>query len=104
MSIAYCWGEKASPKRVHLTAQVHNTEVKWSIKPCIVQKNIYSKELRQKLVEWIMKYSNVRESPISRDTLLITYAESGENGKFQNSYWIVPCESFTMISSLHQMM
>ena len=35
-----------------------------------------SKALRQKLVEWIMKNSNVRESPISRDTLLITDAES----------------------------
>ena len=36
-----------------------------------------SKALRQKLVEWIMKNSNVRESTISRDTLLITDAESG---------------------------
>ena len=36
-----------------------------------------SKALRQKLVEWIMKNSNVRESPISRDTLLITDAEYG---------------------------
>ena len=35
------------------------------------------KELRQKLVDWIMKKSNVRESPIARDTLLITDAESG---------------------------
>ena len=36
----------------------------------------FSKALRQKLVEWIMKNSNVCESPISRDTLIITYAES----------------------------
>ena len=34
------------------------------------------KALRQKLFEWIMKISNVREYPIARDTLLITYAES----------------------------
>ena len=33
--------------------------------------------LKQKLLEWIMKNSNVRESPISRDTLIITDAESG---------------------------
>ena len=36
-----------------------------------------SKELKQKLVEWIMKKSNVRESPISCDTLLITDVEYG---------------------------
>ena len=35
-----------------------------------------TQELRQKLVEWIMKNSNVCESPIVRDTLLITDAES----------------------------
>ena len=34
------------------------------------------KALRQKLVEWIIKNSNVLESPIARDTLLITDAES----------------------------
>ena len=36
-----------------------------------------SKALRHKLFECIMKDSNVRESPISRDTLLITDVESG---------------------------
>ena len=36
-----------------------------------------SKVLRQKLVEWIKKSSNMCESPIARDTLLITDAESG---------------------------
>ena len=35
------------------------------------------KALRQKLVEWMMKHSNVRESPISRDTLIIIDEESG---------------------------
>ena len=60
-----------------MIAQVHNTEVKWSIKPCIVRTKTVSKTLRQKLVEWIIKNSNVRESKISRDTLLITDAESG---------------------------
>ena len=32
--------------------------------------------LMQKLVDWIMKNSNVREAPISRDTLFITDTES----------------------------
>ena len=35
------------------------------------------KVLRQKLFEWIMKNSNVIDSPIAHDTLLITDAESG---------------------------
>ena len=36
-----------------------------------------NKALRQKLVEWIAKNSNVPEYPIARDTLLITDAELG---------------------------
>ena len=36
MSSAYRQ-KKASKKRGHLIAQVHNTEVKWSIKTCIVR-------------------------------------------------------------------
>ena len=43
--------------------------------PCLKKKS--SKALRQKLVEWIMKNSNVRESPIDRDTLIIKDAKSG---------------------------
>ena len=31
----------------------------------------------QRLVQWIMKNSDARESPIARDTLLITDVESG---------------------------
>ena len=34
------------------------------------------KALRQELVDWIMKYSNVRKSPITRDTLLIADADT----------------------------
>ena len=67
--------KKASTKRGYLIAQVHNAAVKWSVKLCIVQTKKVSKALRQKLVEWIMKNSNVYESPIARDTLLITDAE-----------------------------
>ena len=40
------------------------------------EKNV-SEALRQKLVEWIIKFSNVRESPITRDTLLIADAGVG---------------------------
>ena len=42
-----------------------------------------SKAWRHKLVEWIMNNSNLRESPIVRDTLLITDEESRVN-------WRVP--------------
>ena len=72
MSSSYSQGKKASTKCVNFIAQVQNAEVKWSIKPFIVQTKKVSKALRQELVEWIMKISNVRESPIARDTLLIT--------------------------------
>ena len=36
ISSAYRQQRKASTKRGHLIAQVENTSVKWSIKPCIV--------------------------------------------------------------------
>ena len=67
--------KKASTKRGNLIAQVHNTAVKCSIKPCIVRTKKVSKVLIQKLVEWIMKISHVCEYPIACDTLLITNAE-----------------------------
>ena len=38
--------------------------------------------MRQKLVEWIIKHSNVCESPITCDTLLITDVESGVKQRF----------------------
>ena len=44
----------------------------YQIMHCL-EKNV-TKALKQKLVEWIMKNSNVSESPIARDILLITYA------------------------------
>ena len=55
-----------------MIAQVKNTAVKWSIKPCIVRTKKVNKALRQEIVDWIMKNSNVRQSPITRDTLLIS--------------------------------
>ena len=56
--------------------------MKLSIKPCIVRRKKGNKELRQKLVEWIMKHSNVHESPIARDTSLIIDAKSGVKRRF----------------------
>ena len=68
--------KRAATKRGHLIAQVKNTSVKWSIKPCIVKTKKISKALRQEMVYWIMKTSNVHQSPITRDTLLIADADT----------------------------
>ena len=68
--------KKASTKRGHLIAQVKNTSVKWSIKPCIVRTKKISKALRKEIVDWIMKNSNMRQSPMIRDTLLIADADT----------------------------
>ena len=75
-SSAYRQQIKASTKRGHLIAQVKNTSVKWSIKPCIVRTKKISKALRQEIVDWIMKNSNVRQYPITRDTLFIADADT----------------------------
>ena len=74
--------KKASKKFGHFIAQVHNAAMKWSIKPCIVRTKKVIMALRQKLVQWIIKNSNVHESPIARDTLLITDAEYGVRRRF----------------------
>ena len=75
-SSAYRQRRTASTKRGNLIAQVNNTSVRWSIKPRIVRTKKISKALRKETVDWIMKNSNVRQSPITRDTLLITDADS----------------------------
>ena len=62
--------------RGHLIDQVKNISVKWSIKPCIFRTKISSKTLRQEIVYWIMKHSNVLQYPITRDTLLIPDADT----------------------------
>ena len=61
-----------------MIAQVKNTAVKWLIKTSIVRTKKVSKALRQELVDWIMKNSNVRQSPITCDTLLIADADTKE--------------------------
>ena len=75
-SSAYRQQTTASTKRGHLIAQVKNTSVKWSIKPCIVRTKKVRKALRKETVDWIMKDSNVRQSPITCDTLLIADADT----------------------------
>ena len=74
ISSAYRQRKTAYTKRGHLIAQVKNTSVEWSIKPRIVKTKKISKALRKETVDWIMKYSNVCQSPITRDTLLIADA------------------------------
>ena len=76
ISSAYRQQRKASTKRGHLIAQVKNTSVKWFIKPCIVRTKKISKALRKEIVDLITKNSNVRQSPITRDTLLIADADT----------------------------
>ena len=48
-----------------------NKSVKWSVKPQIVCEKKVDDALIQKVVGWVLRNSNVRESPIVRDTLLI---------------------------------
>ena len=76
ISSAYRKQRKASTKRGHFIDQVKNTSVKWSIKPCIVRTKKISKALRKETVDGIIKNSNVRQSLITRDTLLIADADT----------------------------
>ena len=48
ISSAYRQQRKASTKSGHFIAQVKNTSVKWSIKPCIVRTKKIIKALRKK--------------------------------------------------------
>ena len=75
-SSAYRQQRKASTKCGHLIDQIKNTSLKRSIKPRIIRTKKISKALRKETVDWIMKNSNVRQSPITRDTLLITDADT----------------------------
>ena len=50
-SSAYCQQKKASTTHGYLIAQVKNTAVKCSIKPCIIKQKKVSKALRQEIVD-----------------------------------------------------
>ena len=66
-SSAYLQQKTVSTKCEHLIAQVKNKAVKWSIKPCIIRNKTISKALIKETVDWILKNTNVRQSPITRD-------------------------------------
>ena len=76
MSSAYCRGGKGFYKTWTFDCSSPQYRGELFYQTVHFSKKI-SKVLRQKLVEWIMKISNVRESPIARDTLLITDVEYG---------------------------
>eukprot|EP00978_Attheya_sp_CCMP212_P028595 scaffold99190_cov42-Attheya_sp.AAC.2 len=76
-STAYRRRKALSTKRAHLIAESTNTDVKWSVKPRAIRVKKVSKELRARLVQWILKNPDVRQSPITRDTLLIKDVETG---------------------------
>ena len=101
-SSAYCQRRTAFTKQEHLIAQVKNTSVKWSIKPCIVRTRKSSKALRQEIVDWIMKDSNVFQSPITRDNLLIADVDTKVKRRVSNI--LLECFSCTMNLFLHVMM
>ena len=60
--------------------------------------------MRKETVEWIMKNSNVRKSPITRDTLLIADADSKVNRRVPNL--LLECSMRQLHNELiaHQMM
>eukprot|EP00978_Attheya_sp_CCMP212_P032035 scaffold123312_cov32-Attheya_sp.AAC.1 len=78
IATAYRRRKHLSTKRAHLIAALNNTDVKWSIKPRGIHVKKVSKDLRARLLQWIMKNPNVRQSPITtRDTLIIKDVETG---------------------------
>ena len=76
LSTAYRRLDQAASTREHLKANINNNQVNWSQKPPILRSKKVSNELRQQVVEWILKNNHVRESPIARDTLLISHTSS----------------------------
>eukprot|EP00978_Attheya_sp_CCMP212_P012464 scaffold31102_cov31-Attheya_sp.AAC.1 len=62
---------RVSAKRAHLQSVQDDKTVKWVVKPRIVFKKKVDDTLIEKVVDWVLRNSNIRESPIVRDTLLI---------------------------------
>eukprot|EP00978_Attheya_sp_CCMP212_P022225 scaffold66031_cov63-Attheya_sp.AAC.2 len=52
--------------------------VKWAVKPRIVHKKKVDDALIHKFVDWVLRNSNIHESPIVRDTLLIDEQGNGD--------------------------
>jgi hypothetical protein len=74
---AYRYKKRLASKRGVLIAERSNPQVKWSILPRTIRPKKVSEALRASVVEWILKNSNVRLSPIANDTLLIKDTETG---------------------------
>ena len=55
--------------------QKYSSEMVYQTMHCYNKKKV-SKALRKEIVDWILKKSNVCQSPITRDTLLISDADS----------------------------
>jgi hypothetical protein len=77
-STAYRWKTKLGAKRGKLLSERYNPKVKWSILPRTLRPKKVSDTLRALVVEWILKNSNVRQSPIVNDSLLIKNNETGQ--------------------------
>ena len=60
-----------SAKQAHLMLVPTDKSMKWAVKPRIVCNKNVNYALIQKVVDLVLHNSNVRESPIVRDTLLI---------------------------------
>eukprot|EP00978_Attheya_sp_CCMP212_P034636 scaffold146167_cov65-Attheya_sp.AAC.1 len=77
-STAQCTRNRVSAKRAHLVLSMPtNKTVKWAVKPRIVCTKKVDDALIQKVVAWVLRNSNIRESPIVRDTLLIAEDSDG---------------------------
>jgi hypothetical protein len=75
---AYRLKKKLGAKCGTLMPERYNPKVKWSILPRTLRPKKVSDELRAQVVEWILKNSNVCQSPIVNDTLLIRNTETGD--------------------------
>ena len=80
---------RVGAKRANLLTLSTDTTVKWSVKPRIVRQKKVDEALIQKVVDWVLRNSNVRESPIARDSLLID--EDGEGIKTRVPKLLLEC-------------
>ena len=54
----------------------HEKEITWCILHDRVKYKTIQHELREKVVDWILKHPHVKKSPISRDTILVLNPET----------------------------
>ena len=68
---------QVSAKQAHLLSVTTGKSMKWAVKPRIVCNKKVDYDLIQKVVDLVLQNSNVRESPIVRNTLLIDKHSNG---------------------------